>query len=79
MAFDEAQETDLCALDASRLFSGSTTSIAMRRDVYMREYMYAFMKLFARHLLRDVVDTVLQARSKGALRSLFIDTRIPTY
>jgi len=79
MAFDEAQETDLCALDASQLFSASTTSIAMRRDVYMREYMYAFMELFAPHLVRDVVDTVLQTRSKGALRSLFIDTRIPTY
>lgn len=79
MAFDEAQEPDLYALDASGLFAASTTSVAMRRDVYMREYMYAFVALFAPHLTRQVVDTVLQTRSKGALRSLFMDTRIPTF
>jgi LysR family cys regulon transcriptional activator len=79
IAFDEQADPDLCALDASRLFTLSTTSIAMRRDAYMREYMYAFIELFAPHLTRDVVDTVLQTRSKGALRSLFIDTQIPDY
>jgi LysR family cys regulon transcriptional activator len=79
IAFDEQADPDLCALDASRLFTLSTTSIAMRRDAYMREYMYAFIELFAPHLTRDVVDTVLQTRSKGALRSLFIDTQIPAY
>jgi hypothetical protein len=39
----------------------------------------AFIELFARHSTREVVDTVLQTRSKDALRSLFIDTQIPAY
>lgn len=79
IAFDGQADPDLCALDASGLFTLSTTSIAMRRDVYMREYMYVFIGLFAPHLTREVVDTVLQTRSRGALRSLFIDTQIPAY
>ena len=69
--------TGLVALDAQDLFEPSTTYLGFRRGAFLRAHMYEFIELFAPHLTRELVNTVLQTRSRGALRSLFVDMRLP--
>jgi LysR family cys regulon transcriptional activator len=59
MAFDTAKDTAFECLDASHLFAASTTRLALRRGVFMRGYVYAFIALFAPQYGRAAVDAAL--------------------
>jgi len=48
--------------DAAHLFESSTTRIGIRRNVWLRGYIYAFVELFAPALNRHVVEA---ARAGG--------------
>lgn len=61
MAFDEKRDSNLRAIDASSLFEPSTTRIAVRRNSYLRGYMYDFIHLFAPHLDREKVGAMMDA------------------
>jgi len=63
MAYNPERDQRLRALDASHLFEASTTRIGIRRDSFLRGYIYEFIAMFAPHLQRDVVDAAL--RSSG--------------
>nr|WP_298251001.1 HTH-type transcriptional regulator CysB [uncultured Halomonas sp.] len=76
MAVDPDQDGDLVALDASHLFASSTTKIGIRRGTFMRGYMYDFLKGFAPHLDRDIVDAALAAGPRHE-RALFEDIELP--
>ncbi|SDK74231.1 HTH-type transcriptional regulator CysB [Billgrantia gudaonensis] len=76
MAFDEALDTDLVALEADHLFESSTTKIGIRRGTFMRGYMYDFVKGFAGHLERDLVDAALEAGPRHE-QGLFEDIELP--
>ena len=60
MAYNPERDQRLRALDASHLFEPSTTRIGIRKDSYLRGYVYEFITMFAPHLQRDVVDTALR-------------------
>lgn len=60
MAFDARIDSGLGAVDAAHLFQSSTTRIGMRRDTYLRGYVYAFIELFAPQLTRRAVDAALR-------------------
>jgi LysR family cys regulon transcriptional activator len=60
MAFDQARDTGLRLIDASHLFEASTTRIAVRRNAYLRRYVYDFIELFAPHLSRSVVEKTMR-------------------
>jgi len=79
MAHDPERDTDLCFLDASHLFEASTTKIGFRRGTFLRGYMYDFVRLFAPHLTRDLVDTTLKLGAKTGLDLLFVDIDLPVY
>ncbi len=55
MAFDPERDRTLRARDASHLFETSVTRIGIRRDSYLRGYVYDFIEMFASHLTRKVV------------------------
>jgi LysR family cys regulon transcriptional activator len=59
MACDAKTDTDLRIADAAHLFQSSTTHIGLRRNNFVRGYIYAFIELFAPHLSRKVVDMAL--------------------
>ncbi|MGR4067530.1 HTH-type transcriptional regulator CysB [Halomonas sp. LR3S48] len=61
MAYDPELDEDLVALEAGHLFESSVTKIGIRRGTFMRGYMYDFVKGFAGHLERDLVDAALAA------------------
>ena len=59
MAFDPATDKSLGMSDAAHLFESSTTRVGLRRNAYLRGYVYAFIELFAPHLTRRMVDVAL--------------------
>lgn len=59
MAYDPATDRGLGMADAAHLFESSTTRVGLRRNAYLRGYVYAFIELFAPHLTRRMVDVAL--------------------
>lgn len=60
MAVDPARDSGLHVIDASHLFDASTTRIGLRRNVYLRGYVYDFIEMFAPHLTRSIVESTLR-------------------
>jgi LysR family cys regulon transcriptional activator len=60
MAFDPARDTALRLIDAGHLFEPSMTRIAVRRNAYLRRYVYDFIEFFAPHLSRTVVEKTMR-------------------
>jgi LysR family transcriptional regulator, cys regulon transcriptional activator len=73
IAYDRARDRTLRAIDASHLFEPNTIQIGIRRNHYLREYMYSFIELFAPHLKRAVVE---QAITRMATRSARVEGAI---
>jgi LysR family cys regulon transcriptional activator len=61
MAFDAERDKGLSMLDASALFPDSTTYLGVRRDAYLRTYVYDFIEFIAPHLNRKAVNIALQS------------------
>lgn len=77
MAYDLEADRDLVALDASHLFGESLTHIGIRKDKFLRGYMYDFIALFAPHLTREVVDRAIELKDKQQVAKLFEHYEIP--
>jgi LysR family cys regulon transcriptional activator len=77
MAYDSIADQDLVALDASHLFGRSITKIGLRRDMFLRGFMYDFMRLFAPHLTPTLVDRAMALRERRDVEVLFQDTVLP--
>jgi LysR family cys regulon transcriptional activator len=73
MAYDPGLDSDLVALDASHLFSYSTTHIGFRRGSFLRAYMYEFIEIFAPHLGRRLVDRVAQTHAREDREAILRD------
>lgn len=65
MAFDPVKDVNLTVIDASHLFEPSLTRIGIRKDAYLRGYVYDFIELFAPHLTRDKVQAALMCGDEG--------------
>lgn len=78
MAVDSEHDSDLVAIDASHLFSPSTTKIGFRKGTFLRSYMYDFMERFAPHLTRDRVDKAIALKSAEERDALFEDVTLPS-
>lgn len=68
MAYDKNTDQDLTVLDVGNLFDSSITSLAIRKNAVLREYVYEFITLFAAHLSKDVVDQALGAHNDTSLQ-----------
>lgn len=60
MAYDSKRDIDLGILDASHLFPASTTHISVRRDAFLRDYVYDFIHLLVPQLNRKAVLAALK-------------------
>jgi len=68
MAYDPVRDAGLERLDAAHLFAPSTTRLALRRDVFLRSYVYDFISRFAPALDRAAVDAALAGKPPAATR-----------
>lgn len=62
MAYSAEEDRRLGMVDASHLFESSMTRIGIRRNAWLRGFVYAFIELFVPSLTRHVVE---MARSGG--------------
>ena len=61
MAYDEERDKDLVRLDCSHLFPSSTTYLGVRKDAFLRGYIYGFIELLAPKFNRKFVDEALKS------------------
>jgi LysR family cys regulon transcriptional activator len=61
IAFDEARDAHLRAIDARHLFAANMTRLAIRRGAYLRDYVYDFIAGFAPPLTKALVQRALEA------------------
>lgn len=59
MAFDQERDRTFEAIDVSNIFPASTTYIAVRKDDYLRSFLYDFIQMIAPHLDRAAVNSAL--------------------
>ncbi|MEE9426240.1 MAG: HTH-type transcriptional regulator CysB [Methylococcales bacterium] len=79
MAYDDTIDSDLVAIDASHLFGKSTTYIGLRRDKFLRGYIYDFIELFAPHLPKQQVEAAMMMKDRKQVQELFTDVALPVY
>jgi LysR family transcriptional regulator, cys regulon transcriptional activator len=60
MAYDEERDKDLVRLDCSHLFPSSTTYLGVRKDAFLRGYIYGFIELLSPKFDRRAVDEALK-------------------
>lgn len=60
MAYDPERDAHLVSLDVSHLFPDSTTYLGVRKDAFLRGYMYGFIELIAPHFNRAAVNAALK-------------------
>ena len=69
MAFDRRRDRNLRAIDAKHLFEPNTIHVGIRRNHYLRGYMYAFIEMFAPHLKRAVIQKAITDSASRRLRA----------
>ncbi len=79
VARSAGEDPDLVAIDGSHLFPEYVTWIGARRGRLLRGYMYEFMRLFAPHLKRKVVDQALRARDAATVEGIFEEVELPKF
>jgi len=77
MAYDPDIDSDLVALDAGHLFGRSVTKICLRRDMFIRGFIYDFIRLFAPHLTQKIIKQALALREKHEVEALFKHIELP--
>ncbi|HEY0841770.1 HTH-type transcriptional regulator CysB [Methylotenera sp.] len=60
MAYDNERDTHLAKIDVDHLFADSTTYLGVRKDAFLRGYMYGFIELIAPHFNRAAVNQALK-------------------
>ena len=77
MAMAPEQDKGLVTLDAGHLFESSTTRIGFRKGTFLRGFMYEFMREFAPHLRRELIDAAVRCHSREELDQLFSGIELP--
>ena len=77
MAFDEKQDGDLIALDASHLFEPSVTKIAFRRGSHLRGYMAGFIEMFAPHISAVNLQRQINENMQDEIEAHYADVKLP--
>lgn len=77
IAYEPLADADLVALDAGHLFNPSITKVVLRRDMYLREFLYDFIKMFAPHLSHELIDEGMKVREKHDWDALFGAIELP--
>jgi len=61
MAYDARKDSDLRMINLDHLFPASTTWVGLRRNSFLRSYVYSFIELLAPNLNPSVVQAAVQS------------------
>tara|TARA_Y100001936_G_scaffold174974_1_gene171477 strand:+ start:7143 stop:8063 length:921 start_codon:yes stop_codon:yes gene_type:complete len=59
MAFNPNRDENLRSIDAEHLFEPSTTRIGLRKNSYLRSYIYDFIQMFSPQLSKNIVKKAM--------------------
>jgi LysR family cys regulon transcriptional activator len=79
MSYNPETDSDLVSLDAGHLFEPSITKIGFRRGTFLRGFMFDFIKLFAPHLTKEIVEEAINRQTRAELDELFEHIKLPTH
>jgi len=65
--------------EAGHLFAPSTTKVVLRRDMFLRQFLYDFIGLFAPHLSRSLIDQAMQTSDRKDRENLFKGIVLPLH
>ena len=63
LAYDSEHDKNLFAIPAGHLFGTGRSRLLMRKNVYLRSYIYAFMEMLSPLLNRKMIEQVLSGES----------------
>lgn len=76
LAYDRAADADLVLLEAGQLLPTGITRMGFRKGLFLRQFHYDFMRLFASHLTAQLVDAAAHASASAARTRLFQDIEL---
>jgi LysR family cys regulon transcriptional activator len=59
MAYDPKRDHGLVNIDVSHLFPTSTTYLGIRRDVFLRGFMYDFIEIFTPQFTKQTIKKMM--------------------
>jgi LysR family cys regulon transcriptional activator len=66
IAYEPSRDRRLAAIDAGHLFEPTITHVAIRRDSYLRDYMYDIILMIAPNWGREAIDRMVKNQSGNA-------------
>jgi len=79
MAFNPIQDNDLITLSVEHLFGISTSQIAIKKDSYIKPYLFPFIEMFAPHLTQELIQQAITCGNLKARQQLFSTVSIQMY
>lgn len=79
MAYRPEQDKDLCVINVKHLFGISTSQIAIKKDRYIKPYVYPFIEMFAPHLTQQLIKHVAECMSLEDRQGIILGLDIPMY
>jgi LysR family cys regulon transcriptional activator len=79
MAYSDEEERDLVATDARGLFGTSYSHVAIRKDKYIRPFIFSFIEMLAPHLTEDIVIKALRESDLIDRKPLLKSIALPFY
>lgn len=77
MAVNPINDPDLVRIEATNIFSYSTTKIGFRKSTFLRSYMYDFIQRFSPHLNRTIIDQAMSLRTNEDIEEMFKSITLP--
>lgn len=79
MAINDVLDNDFVILNAGHIFSYSTTYIVFLRSLFLRNYMYDFIKQFSPHLNQQMIEKLLLCENNTEVLSQFNGVKLPVH
>ena len=72
MAFDQQRDNDLTCLSASHFLKNGIAQIGLKKESFLRSFMYDFIQNIAPHLTNEVLNKAMSCQGKTEM-NLFLD------
>jgi len=79
MAYRPEQDKDLHVINVKHLFGISTSQIAIKKNRYIKPYVYPFIEMFAPHLTQEFIKQVAGCMSLEDRQAIMEGLDIPMY
>ncbi len=79
MAYSPQQDNDLVVHHVESLFGTSYSQLAIKKDRYIKQYVYPFIEMFAPHLTKTLIRQTLECVDLDARQQMFLNVSVPKY